>query len=170
MRRSTSCVASIMFFGLAALTYQPAHSAEEPTTIYRDEFGIPHIFASTLDDAAFAAGYAQAEDRLEELLKNYRRATGTMAEVFGPDSFREDIRCAASCGMPRSAAPVVQRHQPENARRARILSKRNQTVRHGRSIPSRSHPGVQKFEPADAVALGRQATSGTGRSVKQPAT
>src|SRR6202040_2865314 len=60
--------------------------------IYRDEFGIPHIFAPSLYDAAFAVGYAQAEDRLEELLKNYRRATGTMAEVFGPDSFHEDLR------------------------------------------------------------------------------
>ena len=37
--------------------------------LLRDEFGVPHIFASTLEDAAFAIGYAQAEDRLEELLK-----------------------------------------------------------------------------------------------------
>ena len=66
-------------------------AADQTTTIYRDEFGIPHIFAPTLDDAAFAVGYAQAEDRLEELLKNYRRATGTMAEVFGPGSFRDDL-------------------------------------------------------------------------------
>ncbi len=56
----------------------------QSTTIYRDEFGIPRIFAPTLEDASYAVGYAQAEDRLEELLKNDRRASGTMAEVFGP--------------------------------------------------------------------------------------
>ena len=67
-----------------------AHSgtarAGDEATIYRDEYGIPHVFAPTLEAASFAVGYAQAEDRLEELLKNYRRANGTMAEVFGPDS------------------------------------------------------------------------------------
>src|SRR5437016_4374615 len=60
-------------------------------TIYRDEFGIPHVFAPNLESAAYAVGYAQAEDRLEELLKNYRRANGTMAEVFGPDYFKQDL-------------------------------------------------------------------------------
>ncbi len=37
-------------------------------------------------------GYAQAEDRLEEILKQYRRAEGTMAEVFGPEHLRDDYR------------------------------------------------------------------------------
>jgi acyl-homoserine lactone acylase PvdQ len=37
-------------------------------------------------------GYAQAEDRLEELLRQYRRAEGTMAEVFGPEFVRNDYR------------------------------------------------------------------------------
>jgi penicillin amidase len=68
-----------------------AAAAADEATIYRDEYGIPHVFASTLESAAYAVGYAQAEDRLEELLKNYRRANGTMAEVFGPDSYRSDL-------------------------------------------------------------------------------
>src|SRR6058998_1610030 len=66
-------------------------SGATEATIYRDEFGIPHVFAPTLESAAYAVGYAQAEDRLEELLKNYRRANGTMAEVFGPGNFRNDM-------------------------------------------------------------------------------
>ena len=65
--------------------------AEAEVTIYRDEYGIPHVFGATLEDAAFGVGYAQAEDRLEELLKNYRRANGTMSEVFGPDAYRGDL-------------------------------------------------------------------------------
>src|SRR5689334_8678804 len=79
----------ILLGSLSTLT--PFAAADGPTTIYRDEFGIPHIFAPTLEDAAYASGYAQAEDRLEELLKNYRRASGTMAEAFGPDYFRQDL-------------------------------------------------------------------------------
>src|SRR6266513_2179904 len=63
----------------------------DEATIYRDEYGIPHVFAQTLESASFAVGYAQAEDRLEELLKNYRKANGTMSEVFGPEYFRHDL-------------------------------------------------------------------------------
>ena len=77
---------------VVAATAGVASAADQSTTIYRDEFGIPHIFAPTLEHAAYAAGYAQAEDRLEELLKNYRRASGTMAEVFGADNFDADLR------------------------------------------------------------------------------
>ena len=65
--------------------------ARNDVTIYRDEFGIPHVFSSSLENAAFGVGYAQAEDRLEELLKNYRRAAGTMSEVFGPEHYRSDL-------------------------------------------------------------------------------
>ncbi len=64
----------------------------DEVVIYRDGFGIPHIFAATAEGACFGHGYAQAADRLEELLKQYRRATGTMSEAFGPEFFRDDYR------------------------------------------------------------------------------
>ena len=68
-----------------------AHAAEK-VTIHRDEFGIPHIFAGSDEGVVYGMGYAQAQDRLEELLKQYRRATGTMSEAFGPGEFRNDYR------------------------------------------------------------------------------
>jgi acyl-homoserine lactone acylase PvdQ len=73
---------------------RPAGAAEgvEEVTIYRDTFGVPHIFAASEEGAGYGMGYAQAEDRLEELLKQYRRATGTMSEVFGPDFLHHDYR------------------------------------------------------------------------------
>ena len=76
---------------LSSLPSLSRGAAAEEATLYRDEFGIPHVYAPTLEAAAFAVGYAQAEDRLEELLKNYRRANGTMSEVFGPGNFRNDM-------------------------------------------------------------------------------
>ena len=36
--------------------------------LLRDEYGIPHIYAQTLEGAAFASGYAQAEDRPLKLI------------------------------------------------------------------------------------------------------
>lgn len=53
---------------------------------------MPHIFASAPAAAAYGSGYAQAEDRLEELLRNYRKAAGTMAEAFGPEYLQHDYR------------------------------------------------------------------------------
>src|SRR5437667_9300449 len=82
--------AFILSLFLLCSNWTEASEAKE-ATIYRDEFGIPHVFAPTLEGAAYAVGYAQAEDRLEELLKNYRRANGTMAEAFGRDYFKHDL-------------------------------------------------------------------------------
>src|SRR5947209_18990540 len=77
------------------LAHTPAASPQggaEEITLYRDDFGVPHVYAKTEEGAAYGMGYAQAEDRLEELLKQYRRAEGTMAEVFGPGFLRDDYR------------------------------------------------------------------------------
>ena len=61
------------------------------TVIYRDEYGVPHIYADTVVHGIYAMAYAQAEDRLEELLKSYLRALGEMSAAFGEDNFREDL-------------------------------------------------------------------------------
>ncbi|MCH7910586.1 MAG: penicillin acylase family protein, partial [Candidatus Hydrogenedentes bacterium] len=66
-----------------------APSADDPealwdrATLYRDEWGVPHIYAEDPRAMAFALGYAQAEDHLEELLLAYRYANGRAAEVLG---------------------------------------------------------------------------------------
>ena len=33
-------------------------------TIHRDEYGVPHVFGSTLEAVWFGVGYAQGQDRL----------------------------------------------------------------------------------------------------------
>jgi acyl-homoserine lactone acylase PvdQ len=91
-------VALIATGALAAVAVglRPSYSADasstEEVTILRDDFGIPNIFAKTEEGAVFGAGYAQAEDRLDELLKQYRRCEGTMSEAFGPEFLRDDYR------------------------------------------------------------------------------
>jgi acyl-homoserine lactone acylase PvdQ len=60
--------------------------------VYRDEYGVPHIFAPTVEGGAYAVGYAQAEDRLEELLRNILRGTGEMAAAFGAEELNGDIQ------------------------------------------------------------------------------
>jgi len=60
--------------------------------VYRDSYGVPHIYAPTVEEGAYAVGYTQAEDRLEELLKNILRGTGEMAAAFGPAELEGDIQ------------------------------------------------------------------------------
>jgi len=51
-----------------------APSFAETAEILRDNYGTPHLFAHTSAGAAYAAGYAQAEDRKDALLRNLRGA------------------------------------------------------------------------------------------------
>ncbi len=62
----------------------------EVVTVYRDEWGVPHVFADSEVGAAFATGYCMAEDRLEDVLKNILIATGYAAKQFGSDYIPTD--------------------------------------------------------------------------------
>ncbi|HPO13249.1 MAG TPA: penicillin acylase family protein [Candidatus Hydrogenedentes bacterium] len=64
----------------------PEAVPEDPwqeATLYRDEWGVPHIYAQNAFALGYAFGYAQAEDHLEAMLMAYRMANGRMAEVLG---------------------------------------------------------------------------------------
>ena len=62
-----------------------------PTTIRRDDYGIPSIEASNEPDAWFGMGYACAQDRLWQLEWYRRRGTGTWAELAGPVGVESDL-------------------------------------------------------------------------------
>lgn len=95
-----------------------ALAAGENVTLYRDKFGVPNIFAETPAGGAYALGYAQAEDRLEDIYKNIRTAIGTMAEFFGPDHVEIDYamrlaRNAELCEENYSSGPPEMRAMAE---------------------------------------------------------
>lgn len=131
---------------------QEKKSAEQEATLYRDEFGVPHIFAATLEAAAYAVGYAQAEDRLEELLKNYRRAAGTMSEVFGTEYFITDIGSRMWRHREISRAKYAELSPKTRAvMEAFIAGVRYFMKQHPERVPA----WAQEIEPWDPVALGR---------------
>jgi acyl-homoserine-lactone acylase len=59
--------------------------------ILRDTWGVPHIYAQTETGALYGQGYAMAHDRLPTMLRAYRKATGRMAEAFGPEWIEHDL-------------------------------------------------------------------------------
>ena len=128
-----------------------ADNANE-ATLYRDEFGIPHVYAPTLETAAFAVGYAQAEDRLEELLKNYRRANGTMSEVFGPGNFRNDMIARIFRHEEISRTKYSQLNPKVRA----VIESYQAGIKHYMKENPRQVPAwAQEIHPWDVVALGR---------------
>lgn len=63
------------------------YSPTPGVTVYRDEeFGVPHIYANSLNTASFALGYVSAEDRLWEMDIFRHAARGTLTEFIGNDS------------------------------------------------------------------------------------
>ena len=61
-------------------------------TIQRDARGVPHIRASSWQDAIFLQGFVTAQDRLWQMDVLRRFGAGELAEVFGPAALGEDER------------------------------------------------------------------------------
>ncbi len=64
----------------------------ETVTIYRDDWGVPHVYAGREEDGFYGLGYARAEDRLEGILRRYLEVRGESAAVFGSQAVQTDLR------------------------------------------------------------------------------
>ena len=61
-----------------------------PVTVFHDAYGVPHIFAASMKDAARALGYAHASERLFQMEMQRRAGQGRLAEVVGPSTLNMD--------------------------------------------------------------------------------
>ncbi len=75
---------------------------QEPVTVDRDEWGVPHLRAASLNDLLEAQGYVVAQDRLWQLDLMRRVASGELAEIFGPVALGTDRRYR-TLGLKRAA-------------------------------------------------------------------
>src|SRR5690242_17602264 len=62
----------------------------QQVTIYRDNYGVPHIVGATEEATFFGYGYAQAQDHLERMMLQYRDAQGRRAEVQGESALGDN--------------------------------------------------------------------------------
>src|SRR5690349_873903 len=126
--------------------------AAQKVEILRDEYGVPHVFAATAAAAAYGSGYAQAEDRLEEMLRNYRKAEGTMAEVFGKEFLTSDYRQR----LWRHRAVAEQHYRElDPTLRALCVAFQAGVRQFMREHPEQVPVWAPKLEPWQIVALGR---------------
>ncbi|MBL8988429.1 MAG: penicillin acylase family protein, partial [Gemmatimonadetes bacterium] len=62
----------------------PADGQAGRATVYRDTWGVPHIYADREEDGYYAFGYVAAEDEGEFFGRIALMARGTAAAALGP--------------------------------------------------------------------------------------
>lgn len=103
--RSVSTISVVITIILAAALAlaQPAYSAKGTSTdpkaekiavsvtIYRDSYGVPHVYGPTDASCVFGYIYAQAEDNFWQIEDTYIRALGRASEVYGDRTLADDM-------------------------------------------------------------------------------
>jgi penicillin G amidase len=69
---------------------QQLKNIQQETTVYFDDFGVPHIYANSQKDAMTALGYVHAQDRLWQMELIRRIAPGRLSEIFGSKALKTD--------------------------------------------------------------------------------
>ena len=92
-----------------------ATGLEEPVDIYRDEFGVPHIYAQNEHDLFFAQGYVHAQDRFWQMEWWRHVGQGRISEIAGEGTveFDEFIRTMGWNRMGETALAYYEEEQPE---------------------------------------------------------
>ncbi len=95
-------------WGVAATATLPRSARDRipglraPVDVRYDQRGVPHIFATSEEDADRALGYVVARDRLFQLELQARAGAGTLTELAGPIALGRD-REMRQLGLPRAA-------------------------------------------------------------------
>jgi len=79
-----------------------ANPLAKDVTIYRDTYGVPHVFGRTDAATVFGFAYGQAEDNFWRVEENFISALGRSSEVYGVKSLDED-RLNHALEIPRLA-------------------------------------------------------------------
>jgi len=86
---------------------------QQPVSVFRDDNGIPHIFAGNHEDLYFAMGYIVAQDRLWQMDINRRSAMGALSEIYGNKALPVD-RLMKTIGFPAIARQLSDSISPES--------------------------------------------------------
>jgi penicillin amidase len=62
----------------------------QSVTIYRDNYGVPHVYAPTDAAAVFGFAYAECEDNFWQVEDSYLRALGRASEIYGDRTLQDD--------------------------------------------------------------------------------
>lgn len=98
----------LLLITLVALSFCNSPAVANPqklarsVTIYRDTYGVPHVFGRTDASTVFGFAYAQAEDNFWRVEENFILALGRASELYGEKTLDED-RLNHALEIPRLA-------------------------------------------------------------------
>ncbi len=105
----TLLIAILVAAGACSWLTLPSYDGEErvagleaPVEIVRDAHAIPHVYARSPRDAAFAMGFVHAQDRLWQMELQRRIGAARLSEVFGERGLKTD-RFLRTLGVYRVA-------------------------------------------------------------------
>ncbi len=81
----------ITFRIIASPEIERMKAQSKRVTIYRDHFGIPHIYGKSDADAVFGMLYAQCEDDFSRVERNYIEKLGRLSEIEGEKQLANDL-------------------------------------------------------------------------------
>ncbi|MGR3722554.1 penicillin acylase family protein [Abyssibius alkaniclasticus] len=124
---SLIAVLVVAAFGLGMLWYLGSRSLPDyslnldvaglraPIEIVRDANAVPHVFATSDEDALFGLGYAHAQDRLWQMTLMRRTAQGKLSEIFGSDTVETD-RLMRALDIYNISIAAVEQQSPQTLR------------------------------------------------------
>jgi len=132
-----------------------AEQIARSVTIYRDTYGVPHVYGPTDASVIFGFVYAQAEDNFWQIEDSYIQALGRAAEVYGPPMLDSDL-VNRQLEVTRLSMEEYQRLSPE-------MKAICQTTAEALNYFLEKHPEVKprlitRFEPWHLIAFQRFAT------------
>ncbi|MBE0674740.1 MAG: penicillin acylase family protein [Bacteroidales bacterium] len=132
------------------------------TTIFRDNYGVAHVYGKTDADAVFGMIYAQCEDDFNRVEVNYINSMGRMAEVEGESQIYNDLR------MKLFIDPEVVKQEFEES--PEWLKKLMVAFADGANFYLKNHPEVKpklitRFEPWMALTFTEGSIGGDIESI-----
>ena len=130
---------------------------QQQVTVDRDNWGVPHIRAASVEDAAEAQGYAMAQDRLWQLDLLRRVARGQLSEILGERTLQID-KDFRTLGLGRIADREETTLEPEPRKLLEAYARGvNEFIKqHERNLPlefSLLGYQPQPWKPADTLAI-----------------
>src|SRR5713226_4689086 len=117
VRKSVLPIVLVLLASLSAIAKEPRGDAKaeklaRSVTIYRDSYGVPHVYGPTDASCVFGYTYAQAEDNFWQIEDSYIRALGRASEVYGAKTLDDD-RLVRALEIAKLAKAEYDRATPE---------------------------------------------------------
>jgi penicillin G amidase len=135
----------------------PLAGLQNEVSVDRDNWGVPHLRASSVEDLAEAQGYVMAQDRLWQMDILRRAARGQLSEILGSVTLDID-KDFRKLNFSRAAQRDVELMDPAKRRILEAYSRGvNRFIdQHPKALPMEFtllHYKPQPWQPSDSIAI-----------------